>query len=92
MAADQLHDQEPDRVHDADPEELARALAGIMTPPTLETPLGSFELVDGVPTAESAARLSDSLHFMRGVEVFLNAMPGASLVAMRRGFRSIGLT
>jgi hypothetical protein len=29
---------------------------------------------------------------MRGVEVFLNAVPGASLVAMRNGFRSIGLT
>ena len=29
---------------------------------------------------------------MRGVEVFLNCMPGASMVAMRNGFRSIGQT
>jgi hypothetical protein len=29
---------------------------------------------------------------MRGIEVFLNCPPGASLVAMRRGFRSIGVT
>jgi hypothetical protein len=27
---------------------------------------------------------------MRGVEVFLNAMPGASLYAMREGFRHAG--
>src|SRR4051812_21065399 len=29
---------------------------------------------------------------MRGIEVFLNGLPGASLVAMRRGLRSIGIT
>ena len=34
----------------------------------------------------------DALDFIRGVEVFLNAVSGASLVAMRNGFRSIGLT
>jgi hypothetical protein len=44
-----------------------------------------------VPTRESAAKLYGALDFMRGVEVFLNTVPGASLVAMRRGFRSIGL-
>jgi hypothetical protein len=50
-----------------------------------------FELFDGVPTPDSTARLYDALDFMRGVEVFLNTVPGASLVAMRRGFRSVGL-
>ena len=29
---------------------------------------------------------------MRGIEVFLNAVPGASLVAMRQGLRSAGVT
>ncbi len=78
-------------LHDADPTQLAAALAAVSTADRLETPLGSFELVDGVPTADSVDRLYDALDFVRGVEVFLNAMPGASLVAMRRGFRSIGL-
>ena len=81
-----------DEVHDADPELLAQAVRGVSVPDRVETPLGSFELVDGVPTAESVDRLYDALDFMRGVEAFLNAVPGASLVAMRRGFRSIGLT
>jgi hypothetical protein len=67
-------------------------LEAVGTPPRLETPLGTFDLVDGVPTPDSVARLYDALDFMRGVEVFLNMVPGASLVAMRNGFRSIGLT
>ena len=32
----------------------------------------------------------DNLDFQRGVDVFLNSMQGASLVAMRRGFRETG--
>ena len=55
------------------------ALEAIGTPPTLETPLGTFDLVDGVPTPESVTKLYDALDFMRGVEVFLNTVPGASL-------------
>jgi hypothetical protein len=44
--------------------------------------------VDGVPTADSVDRLYDALDLVRGIEAFLSAVPGASLVAMRRGFRS----
>ena len=79
-------------LHDPPPEEMARALAAVSTPATIETPLGTFELFDGVPTADSVPALYDALDFMRGVDVFLNTVPGASLVAMRNGFRSIGLT
>jgi hypothetical protein len=79
-------------MHDVAPGELRRALAAVSTPARLDTPLGVFELVDGVPTSESVGQLYDALDFMRGVEVFLNCVPGASLVAMRSGFRSIGLT
>ena len=32
------------------------------------------------------------MDLMRGVEVFLNAVPGASLVAMRRGLQHAGVT
>jgi len=79
-------------LHDPPAGELERALAAVSTPATLETPLGTFELFDGVPTAGSVPALYDALDFVRGVEVFLSTVPGASLVAMRRGFRSTGLT
>lgn len=79
-------------LHNADPAELARAIEAVSVPDLIDTPLGSFDLVDGVPTPESTAKLYEALDFVRGVEVFLNAVPGVSLVAMRKGFRSIGLT
>ena len=81
-----------EQIHDPGPDALTRALEAVGTPPVLTTPLGTFDLVDGVPTPDSASRLYDALDFIRGVDVFLNAVPGASLVAMRNGFRSIGLT
>jgi hypothetical protein len=79
-------------LHDPPAGELERALVAVSTPATIETPLGTFELFDGVPTPDSVTALYDALDFMRGVDVFLNTVPGASLVAMRNGFRSIGLT
>lgn len=79
-------------LYNADPEELVRAVAAVSLPDSIDTPLGSFDLVDGVPTPESTSKLYEALDFVRGIEVFLNAVPGASLVAMRKGFRSIGLT
>lgn len=72
--------------------DLTKAREAVSTPPHLSTPLGEFTLFDGVPVGDSVARLYDGLDFLRGVEVFLNTVPGAALVAMRRGFRSIGLT
>ncbi len=70
---------------------LAQALAGIGMPDSVRTPIGTFEFFDGVPVPETTKRLYDGLDFLRGIEVFLNAVPGASLVAMRRGFRSVGI-
>jgi hypothetical protein len=78
-------------LHDADPSDLTDAVRAVSVPPQIETPLGTFDLVDGVPTADSVDRLYDSLDFVRGIDAFLNCMPGASLVAMRRGLRSVGL-
>ncbi|WP_305093038.1 DUF1254 domain-containing protein [Prescottella sp. R16] len=71
--------------------DLAQALEGIGMPDSVRTPIGTFEFFDGVPVPETTKKLYDGLDFLRGIEVFLNAVPGASLVAMRRGFRSIGI-
>jgi hypothetical protein len=49
-----------------------------------------LEFVDGAPSEETAALLYDNLDFMHGVQAFLRSIPGASLVALRRGFRSVG--
>jgi hypothetical protein len=65
--------------------------ASITTPDTVETRLGTLEFDDGAPSEETAALLYENLDFMNGVQAFLGAIPGVSLVAARRGFKSVGV-
>jgi hypothetical protein len=53
--------------------------AEITTPVKVETRLGALEFFDGLPSKDTVQKVYDNLDFMRGVEVFLNTMPGASL-------------
>jgi hypothetical protein len=69
----------------------ADMLASITTPDTVETRLGTLEFNDGAPSEETAALLYDNLDFLNGVQAFLGGIPGASLVALRRGFQSVGV-
>lgn len=62
----------------------------ITTPDTVETRIGTLKFFDGIPDKETIEKVYDNLDLLRGVEVFLQAMPGASLVAMRKGYRHIG--
>jgi hypothetical protein len=62
----------------------------IMTPDKVETSIGKLEFFDGVPTRETVEIVYDNLDRMRGVEAFLNAMPGASVYALVKGQQSIG--
>ncbi|SFM88500.1 DUF1254 domain-containing protein [Variovorax sp. OV329] len=62
----------------------------ILTQDIVDTRLGTLRFFDGVPTEATAQKAYDQLDFGRGIEVFLNGIPGASLVAMRRGLREVG--
>ena len=64
----------------------------IMTPDKVETRIGMLNFVDGVPTSETTQTVYDNLDFMRGVEVFLNLIPAASLEGMRLGAVERGAT
>ena len=74
------------------PEQLRDAITGLSSPATIESPFGRLDFFDGVPTSDTESTVYDALDLMRGIEVFLNAVPGASLVAMRRGLRSAGVS
>ena len=63
----------------------------ILTPDRVSTPIGTLEFVDGFPTRDTVNQVYDNLDFIRGVDAFLTTLSGASLVAMRRGFRSVGI-
>ena len=73
------------------PQQMHEAIATLSTPDHVESPFGRLDFFDGVPTPETVSTVYDALDLMRGIEVFLNAMPGASLVAIRRGLRSVGV-
>ncbi len=57
----------------------------ILTPDTVETRIGTLKFVDGLPTKETTQKVYDNLDFQRGVSVFLDFIPAASIEAMRRG-------
>ncbi len=63
----------------------------ITTPSKVDTRLGELKFFDGYPDKETVQKVYDNLDFQRGVEVFLNTMPGASLYAMREGLHSVGV-
>jgi len=64
--------------------------AEITTPDRVKTRIGTLEFFDGMPDEATVEKVYDNLDFLRGVEVFLNAMPGASLYAYREGARENG--
>src|SRR5579862_7178267 len=70
---------------------LREAIASLSSPDRVESPFGALDFFDGVPLPGTVAKAYGALDLMRGIEVFLNAVPGASLVAMRRGLRAAGV-
>jgi hypothetical protein len=62
----------------------------IMTPDKVETRIGALNFIDGIPTAETSRKVYDHLDFIRGVEVFLNFVPAASIEAIRLGNAGMG--
>ena len=66
--------------------------ASILTPPKVLTRIGMLEFFDGFPTEETARKVFDNLDFSRGVKVFLDGIPPASLEALRIGMIDIGVT
>jgi hypothetical protein len=64
--------------------------ASITTPASVETRLGTLNFFDGFPDDETTQKVYDNLDFMRGVEAFLNCVPGASAEGFRTGWGSQG--
>ena len=63
----------------------------ILTPELVHTRIGALQLIDGFPTDETVKRVYEHLDFIRGVDAFLTTLSGASLVALRKGFRDAGV-
>jgi hypothetical protein len=62
----------------------------VITPDRLETRVGTLNFVDGVPTDETAQIAWDQLDLGRAVDVMIDTIPTASLVAFRNAIRQFG--
>ena len=63
----------------------------ILTPDQVDSRIGKLEFYDGMPKQSTLDKVYDNLDFMRGVEVFLNFIPAASVEAMRLGMLELGV-
>jgi hypothetical protein len=63
----------------------------ILTPDSVNSRIGTLEFFDGYPSAGTVDATYDNLDFQRGVRAFLDAIPIASLYAMREGMKGVGL-
>jgi hypothetical protein len=59
-------------------------------PDTIETSAGRLEFKDGVPTAETAQKVYDTLDFANALSVYNSSFRGASALAIAKGVEEIG--
>jgi len=64
---------------------------GITTPDLVKTTIGDLKYFDGAPLPETAKLVYENLDRMRGVDVFLKAMPAASVRQLMLGPAEIGV-
>jgi hypothetical protein len=63
----------------------------ITTPDRVDSPLGTLEYRDGMPSQATADKVYDQLDFLRGVDSYLNGNSGVSVYAIRKGLRDAGI-
>lgn len=66
--------------------------ASISTPDIVDSRIGMLRFSDGVPDADTVARVYDTLDHMHAVEAFLNLYHVASLGAIRAGLHQAGVS
>lgn len=68
----------------------AETLKSLSAPSAIETRAGKLEFQDGVPTADTAQKIYDTLDFTNALNVYNNSFRGASALALVKGFQGIG--
>ena len=58
-------------------EQMDVAIASLSSPTVVGSPFGELRFFDGVPTPETVSTIYDTLDLIRGIEVFLNTVPGS---------------
>jgi hypothetical protein len=69
----------------------AQTPAGLLTPDTVQSPLGTLNFKDGFPSAQTQDEVYDNLDRANAFDAYRNTYQGASIQAIHDGFRSIGV-
>lgn len=64
--------------------------AGVATPASIDTRLGTLRFTDGVPDRATADLLQDNLDFQRAVQAYLFALPAVNQVFNRKAILQMG--
>ena len=67
-----------------------KELDSISTPDKVQTSIGTLKFLDGAPYPKTAEKVYEYIDTMRGVDVFMKGMQGASLHGIITGIRGIG--
>jgi len=62
----------------------------LSAPDSVDTSIGTLEFNKGVPSADTAKKVFDAVDFTRALNVYNNSFRGASALALKKGFQSIG--
>lgn len=74
------------------PKYAADVPAGLLTPDVVETDtLGRLEFFDGMPKADTVAKVYDNLDLIRATTAFLDGMQIASLQGLLKGYEDVGV-
>jgi len=67
-----------------------KTLQSLSAPGSVETRIGTLEFSDGVPSTDTARSVFDTIAFTRALNVYNNSFRGASALALKKGFESVG--
>jgi hypothetical protein len=65
-------------------------LQSLSAPDSIHTRIGTLAFKDGAPSGEAAQKVFDQIDFTRALNVYNNSFRGASALALKKGFESIG--
>jgi hypothetical protein len=68
----------------------SETVESLSAPASIDTRIGTLEFSDGVPTDATASSIYDTIDFTRALNVYNNSFRGASALALKKGFESVG--
>ncbi|AML53406.1 DUF1254 domain-containing protein [Falsihalocynthiibacter arcticus] len=66
-------------------------LDSLSAPSKIETRIGHLDFQDGVPTADTAQKIFDTMDFTSALNAYNNSFRGASALAIAKGFEGAGV-